>query len=242
MTLSWMDHALVLGFAVAWPAWALRSHRAYRERVRAGVVGARLAGYAHAAITQWLLASLAVGLWIHASRDWSEIGLAVPAGLRPWAALAVAGALGGLMLAQSAAVEGRPETHGQVRAAVAPMAELLPADRSDLHGFVALSITAGVCEEVLFRGLLPWYLAQALGPWGGQALALAAFGAAHAYLGATAVVRAVLAGLVAAALYVWSGSLLPSMLLHALVDVAGGWMAYVVLRDPGPVEGAAAAG
>jgi membrane protease YdiL (CAAX protease family) len=168
--------------------------------------------------------------------------VAVPEGWRPWAALVAAGVLGGLLLVQSAAVQGRPETHAQVRQALAPMAEVLPADANDLRGFVALSLTAGICEELLFRGVLPWYLAHGIGFWGGQALALALFGAAHAYLGATAAARALGAGLVAAVLYVWSGSLLPSMLLHAVLDVAGGWMAYAIAprttADAGfPVEG-----
>ena len=82
MTPTWMDHFLVAAFAVAWPAWAWRSDAAYRARVRAGMAGARLAGYAQAAVAQWLLASLAVGLWIHAGRDWSGARLVLRRGAK----------------------------------------------------------------------------------------------------------------------------------------------------------------
>jgi len=223
-----MDHALAAAFALAWPLWVLRREGAYRETVRAGVPGARLAAYAGAMVTQWLFASAAVGLWIHRGRDWGEIGLRGLAGGRAWTGLLVAAVLGGFFLAQSAVVARRPALHDEVRAALLRYRELLPAHRSDLTGFLALSITAGVCEELLFRGLLPWYLGHGLPPWAAQAAALALFAAAHLYLGWMAVVRAFLAGGAAAGLYLWTGSLLPGMLLHAAVDAAGGWMAYAV--------------
>jgi membrane protease YdiL (CAAX protease family) len=234
---TWMDHLIVAGFALAWPAASFVRHRAYRAQVRARMPGARLAGYAETATTEWIFGALAVALWIRTARDWSAIGLVAPSGWRAWAAMAVALALGGLLVAQSMSVARTPQAHDQVRAAIAPVAEVLPAQPNDLKGFLALALTAGICEEILFRGLLPWYLGHALGFWGGHALALAIFGGLHGYLGATASLRALLTGIPLAGLYIWTGSLLPSMVLHALADVAGGWMGYAVLRDePAGVE------
>jgi len=244
---TWLDFMFTLALAVVWPAVALHQHRGYQARVRAGVPGARLAAYAMGVITQWLLAATVVALWIHLARQWTDIGLVRPAGWQGWAATAVALVIGGLLFAQSAMVARRPETHAQVRAAVANYAELLPVRRSDLSGFSALSITAGVCEELLFRGYLVWVLSHWLGAWGAQGGALLVFGVAHAYLGRGAVIRALIAGAVAAGLYVWSGSLIPSMLFHALLDLSSGWMGYIVLAEDAGQDGqggkvAAAAG
>jgi membrane protease YdiL (CAAX protease family) len=234
---TWLDLVFTLAIAVVWPAMALRQHRGYQARVRAGVPGARLAAYATGVITQWLLAATVVALWIHLARQWSDLGLARPAGWHGWVATGVAAALGGLLLAQSAMVARRPETHAQVREAMAGYAELLPVRRSDLSGFSALSITAGICEELLFRGYLAWVLAHWLGGWGGQAGALLVFGVAHSYLGRGAVLRAMVAGAAAAGLYLWSGSLIPSMLLHALIDLSSGWMGYIVLAEDSRKDG-----
>jgi hypothetical protein len=231
-----MDHVLVLAFAVAWPLHGLLSHRRYREGVRRGEAGARLAAYAQGMLTQWLFVALAVALWIRHGRDFGLLGLRAPSTAAAWAALAVAAAVGRAFLLQSAVVARRPDTHPEVREALAPVVEILPRDRNDLTGFLSLSLTAGICEEILFRGLLPWYLGHALGLWGGQALALALFALAHLYLGGTATWRAGLAGAAAGALYLWSGSLVPSMLLHASLDASAGWMAYVALRSPEPAE------
>jgi len=229
--ITWMDHALVIGVAVAWPAREYLRYGAYRRRVHSGVPGARLAGYAEAMLIQWLLAAATVALWIALSRDWAGLGLTFPATARTWAGLGVAAGLAGLMLAQTVMVGRSPEAQAQARTALAPYAELLPADRRDLTGFASLSITAGVCEELLFRGLLPWHFGHWLGVGGAQASALALFALAHSYIGPRAVARALLAGLVAALLYVWTGSLVPSMLLHAGLDIVAGWMAYEVLGD-----------
>jgi hypothetical protein len=228
---SWIDFLLSLGVGVIFPALALRLNAAFRARVRAGVPGARLAEYAQGMISQWLLATAVVALWIHLDRSWESIGLVRPAGSAGWGAVAVAVLLGAGLLAQSAVVARRPETHAQVRAAIESYADLLPVRRSDLSGFSALSITAGICEELLFRGYLAWVLAHWLGSWGGQAGVLLVFGLAHAYLGRGAVPRALMAGAIAAGLYLWSGSLLPSMLFHAVVDISAGWMSYTVLAE-----------
>jgi membrane protease YdiL (CAAX protease family) len=225
-----LDHLLVLAFAVVWPVHGLRTYARFREDVRRGVPGARLAAYAGSMLTQWLLAASAVAVWIGQGRDFADLGLRAPTGWAGAASLAVAALLGGALLGQSAFVARTPRTHAQVRQGLAPLAEMLPKGRNDLTGFLALSVTAGICEEVLYRGFLPWYLDGFVGSAGAHALALAAFAAAHGYLGWAGAARAGLAGAAAAGLYLGSGSLAASMLLHAALDVSAGLMAYAVLE------------
>jgi uncharacterized protein len=229
--MTWMDHALVLAFAAVGPVWGYFSYQKHKQRVRAGIPGARLATYAQGIIEQWLLVTAVVALWIHRDRDWSWIGLVAPDSPGGALALVVAVLVGALLLLQTASVARQPETHPRVRDTVRPFIEMVPVQRSDLTGFVAVSITAGVCEEILFRGMLGWYLTGSLGAWGAQAATLAIFAAGHLYLGVQGAVRAFLAGAAFAGLYLWSGSLIPSILLHALVDISSGWMAYEVLRE-----------
>ncbi len=239
--MTWMDHALVGAFAVLWPVWGLLGHEKYKARVRAGFPGTRLAAYSQVMILEWLFVTAACALWIHLARDWSWIGLVGLGTPASWWAMGVAAVLAALLLAQSAQVARSPETHLKLRGSLVSFAEVLPVDRSDFTGFLAVSITAGVCEEILYRGLLGWYFGQWLGVWGGQAAAVLMFGAAHAYLGARASIRTLLAGAVAAGLYLWCGSLLPSILLHAVIDISSGWMAYEVLRERPTVPSAAGA-
>jgi membrane protease YdiL (CAAX protease family) len=229
----WTDHLLVVGFAALWPAWGLWRYPEYRRRVRAGVPGTRLAAYAAGILAQWLLAAAAVALWAYEGRAWSDVGLVFPSGGGAWLGSAVAAILTALIVAQNVGVARRRDLHGAVREVLAPYDELLPADRNDLTGWLSLSATAGVCEEILFRGVLPWYLAGiGLGHWGGHAAALLVFGAAHLYLGPRAAVRALVAGGAAAGFYLWTGSLAASMVLHASVDAASGTLALAVRPEP----------
>lgn len=99
---------------------------------------------------------------------------------------------------------------------------LLPSTRAERWLFAAVSVTAGVCEELVFRGLLPLYFAKllpGLPGWAGVAIGVAGFGVAHAYQGLRGVLQASLLGAVFATATAISGSVLTAMAFHALNDL-----------------------
>ena len=98
--------------------------------------------------------------------------------------------------------------------------------------FTALGLSAGICEELLYRGFLVAYLASFLGLWPGALAAGAVFGIAHLYQGWGGIVRTGIFGVVFALLYAWSGQLWGLVILHAAVDVLNGRAARVV-QNPG---------
>lgn len=103
-----------------------------------------------------------------------------------------------------------------------PLAPLLPHTRAERWAFAGVALTAGLTEELLYRGYLPWFLALAapVGGYGGALLVSSvAFGLGHAWQGLRVVVLAGLAGLGLASLAFSTGSLLLPVLLHVLVDL-----------------------
>ena len=104
-----------------------------------------------------------------------------------------------------------------------------------------LALTAGFCEELLYRGYLVWCVAPWLGQLGGMAAIVLAFGVSHAYQGRKGAMRATLAGLVMAVIVLTSGSLIPAMIVHALIDIGGGTVGYLLQREEAPVTQAAQA-
>jgi membrane protease YdiL (CAAX protease family) len=113
----------------------------------------------------------------------------------------------------------------------------------DWQAFAPLAVTAGICEELLFRGYLVWFLTPWLGLWGAAGLSVVSFGVAHGYQGPTFAVRAFLAGAVMGGLALLTGSVLPGMVLHAVVDLAGGYAGYRALREtPAPAPTASPEG
>jgi membrane protease YdiL (CAAX protease family) len=104
---------------------------------------------------------------------------------------------------------------------------------------VPLSFTAGICEEILFRGYLIWMLTPWLGLLGAAAVSAVMFGLAHGYQGGKFGPRAFYAGFVMTAFVLATGSIIPGMVLHALVDLVGGYAAYMALRDTPANDGVA---
>ncbi|MFN3707314.1 CPBP family intramembrane glutamic endopeptidase [Microcella sp.] len=103
---------------------------------------------------------------------------------------------------------------------VGDIAALLPRNRPELGWGAALSINAGVSEELLFRLALPALLVIVTGePLSAFGLAALVFGLLHAYQGPVGVAVTTLVGLAFTAVYVLSGSILLVMALHALFDL-----------------------
>lgn len=117
---------------------------------------------------------------------------------------------------------GGPGVRDSFRQMMEPVSALLPSTREERWLFAAVAVTAGICEELLFRGFLLFYLQDL---FLGLSLAAAVivssivFGMAHLYQGAKGVLGTGVFGLGMALLYVWSGSLLLPIILHALLDL-----------------------
>lgn len=93
---------------------------------------------------------------------------------------------------------------------------------------VALSVLAGVGEELLFRGAVQGWLVQHTGPWTAVIASSVLFGLVH-YVSFTYFLVATGLGLVLGAAYHLSASLGMVMLWHALYDVVA---LYCLLRFP----------
>jgi membrane protease YdiL (CAAX protease family) len=116
--------------------------------------------------------------------------------------------------------------HGLLSHGEAVSNPLLPAVPSGVTGifvWIGLSISAGICEEIVFRGYLQRQLAALSGSTSlailGQAVA---FGVAHGYEGLGAVIGIVVYGLAIGALAQWRGNIRAGVLAHAAWDILAG--------------------
>ena len=104
------------------------------------------------------------------------------------------------------------------------------------RAFDAVSVTAGVCEEVIFRGFLIAYLMAALGApfWVAGLLSSVIFGFAHAYQGPAGIPRTAAVGGMLAILYGLTGSLWAPIVAHAVIDITSGRIAFAAFTENTP--------
>ena len=208
-------------------------HRRFEGRLRTDA-GARRSFYLRLLVLEWGLALLALVIWLSAPDvDAAAVGLAWPDG---WPGPVAGGlsllvvvfvvastrALRGGVLTELPAPTAETATGRHAELPVHATLALLPRTPSERRLFTMVGLTAGICEEWLYRGFFLAVVAAVAGdlPTGVLVLVAAvAFGLAHAYQGIGGVLTTGVLGAVMAALYLDTGSLLLPVLLHALIDL-----------------------
>ncbi|SFK62115.1 CPBP family intramembrane glutamic endopeptidase [Geodermatophilus ruber] len=208
-------------------------HRRFEGRLRAEE-GARRSFYGRLLVLEWGLALLALVIWLNAPGvDAAAVGLRWP---QSWPG-PLAGAAAVLLLvfvavstralrsgalAEAAAARRRPGEGRHAEPQVHATLALLPRTRGERRLFTVVGLTAGVCEEWLYRGFFLAVVAAVAGGLSTPALVAVgavAFGLAHAYQGVAGIVTTGVLGGVLAGLYLDTGSLLLPVLLHVVIDL-----------------------
>lgn len=230
MTLPWLNpHFNVAGGVIGVAAAGyvtgvapLLGRWKYRRlaRARAHDAGALIRFYRVSLLIGWawvVLVALVPALAPGVRRG--DLGLAWPSG--SGASWAFAGTVALLILFGVTALairryvaSGRP-LPGQNR-----FSALIPRTSAERRLAGAVTVTAGISEELLCRGLL---IATGVGVFGlpvlvAAVVAVVLFGLAHLYQGATGVLGTAIVGGILTALYLASGSLLLPILVHVALD------------------------
>jgi uncharacterized protein len=211
-------------------------HRRFEGRLRTDPA-ARRSFYRRLLALEWGLALVALVVWAAAPGvRAAHVGLVLPPrwpGVFGWlacAALAVLVLMSTRALRSGALAGPSPDVlrrtrPGEARHAEPPGAStlaLLPRSRSERRLFALVGVTAGICEEWLYRGFFLAVVAALLPGLQTALLVLVAgvaFGLAHAYQGTSGVLTTGVLGGVLAGVYVSTGSLLLPVLLHAAIDL-----------------------
>jgi uncharacterized protein len=111
---------------------------------------------------------------------------------------------------------------------------LLPQTPLESIFAVSLVLTVAICEEFIYRGFVQTVIQAALhsSALGGALLSAAPFAVAHLYQGRKGVITTFIVGLIFAASRLWTGSLIPSAVIHFTVDFSAGVAASRLLRAP----------
>ena len=154
------------------------------------------------------------GKWNRAIDFWIDAGIAVGFWCVVW----------GMLIAMNLLL-------GQNKAGLEAVKALLPRTAVEMVIWVCLSVTAGFCEEFVFRGYLQrQFLALTGKPEAAVVLQAIVFGAAHAYQGWKGAVTITVYGGLFGGLAAWRKSLRPGMMQHAAQDTFSGLVGSFLLR------------
>ncbi len=196
-----------------------------RHKRRKDQPGARNRMFRETMVMLWSMAGIAVMGWVLSGRSLADIGFAPVANdLQGWLALGLTGlALAycawqvfGVLASRQSRISVRKQLEG------VELDTMRPSNTSEALHFQAVSITAGVTEEVIFRGVVIGALALVLPFWAAVVVSLIAFTLPHAYQGLAGMARVLPTGAVLTAIVLLGGSLWPAILAHIVVDMTAG--------------------
>ena len=231
--MTWFDHLFALALLIGIPAYAAWDVPRLSRRVVNDPENARIEDYWLTMALQWGLTLALIGWWRYAGRPFADLGLSTPSGVGRWWTVIISSASIAFFGWQAYSVARSVDSQAKVRAqldAQPSVRVILPASPRELLVFGALALTAGICEEILYRGYLLYYMRAWLPGIAAIVATIVVFGLAHLYQGGRGILLTGLAGAVAMGLYLFTGSLAAPVILHATLDLANGFMAYTAMQ------------
>ncbi len=196
--------------------------------------GARLKFYKSSIIGLWIPTVFILLLVIFTELTLKDIGLSMPhinvITLGPWVTYAVIAVASFYLLVilyysigyqYSDKIRAQLDQAKQKEYANVSFSEVLPVSEKEKKLWNYVSLTAGITEEIIYRGFLIFalaYLFPTLSIWLVILLASLLFGLAHTYQGVTGVTRTTVVGVMFSVLYIGIGSILPLIIFHFLID------------------------
>jgi uncharacterized protein len=231
--------AVYLGYE---SAVGLAKYRRLKRDIAGGNIGARSRFYWEILIFEWLTALLAfaalefdvarlapsqlkigetaLGRWCASA--WSHVDTSFLAGIGLGAVLSM-GAVFAILWRARRQNAGQLEPDGTSfwKRLLPDISALVPTTARERVLFALVAVSAGICEEIVYRAWLLDVLHGAIGFGGFTLVGIAAvvFGLGHYYQGIAGILLTSLLGLVFCWLYIASGTLLVPIVIHAAIDL-----------------------
>ena len=227
-----VDHILVFILFFAQPVYGYFEGRRFEARAKAGLPVDRLRFYRHTMWVEWAFLAVLGAFWFTFGRPVEDLGFVSPGGGGFWIGLVLLFAMtGALFYSWRSARNAGPTDKSEQSDQLQRVAHYIPQSAEELQSFFRVSITAGVVEEIVYRGFVLWYLGQFMPLWLAVIVSSVAFGLGHSYQGPKGATQAGLVGLAFAIFYVGTGSIWLPIVAHALLDIFQGATLYEMLRQ-----------
>ena len=227
MQIQWLVFAV---FCLALVADHLVFWRGFERRVEVDAGKARRILWTQWIVMLWGCSALVMALWIAQGLPLAALGLEMPTGLRLWVPLVLTAAFVALQISTGFKIARLPD-RTKLHQRVGSTGLIMPRDASELPVIALASLSAGFCEELLCRGFVIWLFQPFVGWWIAAILSLALFTLAHIYQGKEGMIKVAALGGLLTLVVALCHSLWPAIVLHAAIDLTGGWIGWQIFRE-----------
>ncbi len=187
--------------------------------------------YASTIAFQWAISAIIAWRCFVGGLDRQDLGLEIAHWPKEVVAVAVVSAL--LVTNQIIGVRHLASKSVEKRGLIGRLAEkLLPRMRREKKLAVLLVFTVAICEEFIYRGFVEgWFQSLTSSAAAAALISAAFFASAHVYQGRRGLLMTFLVGLMLSGVRIWTGSILPCILIHFAVDLSAGIASYRLLTE-----------
>jgi len=229
------DHVLLLVMGILIPIFAVFQSQPQLKDMTFDT-DSKLQIYYGNSIFQWIGVGVILIVWWINERPFLDLGFSFP----KYSSIAI-GLIGLFTIAYFLDVwlELRsPEQIDKTRKKWLKDIPFLPENWQELKHFFFVAVTAGFCEEVIFRGFfIQYFLAvnpdNLIGTWTAIIIPAFLFAFGHIYQGHLAVFKTLLMAILLGWIFILTESLWIPIVIHFLVDAIGGYIAMRVLKKEG---------
>ncbi|MEM7327285.1 MAG: type II CAAX endopeptidase family protein [Pseudomonadota bacterium] len=228
-SLSLVDILFIAIIILGLPIESLLNLKKGRAELASGTPGARIKLYSQTILLLWGLAIPTVILWAASGRAWDALGFQLVGGPMAISGWLLAALIAGFFLVQYSSVTKSAAAREKFRDDFAKntlMSNFMPHTDAERRIFNVMGISAGIAEEIVFRGYLIWAFSLYLPLWAAALASLLVFTLLHIYQGASQLPLIFLSGAAVTLVFLLSGSLWPAIALHIFVDVINNNMVW----------------
>lgn len=227
-----IDHILIVLLGIALPIYAVFFSQPAMKKIEYDTE-TKLTVYWSNSASLWVMAIVVMLVWYFSGRDLIDLGFGLPDfGGSLWIWLTAIFVLGYIL--DAGYKMSSPKRKKELIDKFIKNTPFLPQTKKETYHFMIVALSAGVCEEIIFRGYFIQYLMyftgdSDMGIWLAISIPAAVFAFSHFYQGWDAVLKIVVLAVIFGFLFWSMQSLWWLILLHILLDVAGGVLAYKIL-------------
>lgn len=217
LLLSFLPHMLFAYTVLVEPFLRLNFYRLFNQQIKLDPT-TRLLFYRTQILWEWSWVIVLAIIVAPSSKPLATLGLTPPTPIG-WIIMAVL--LLGIGLSVGL-IRRSPGAMASMQASLEASANLLPSTPNERKWYAATAITAGICEELLYRAFLIPYLHFNFNVQDWTILAVLSgiiYGLSRLYQGFKGFSQTALTGFAYTYVYLFSGSVLPAMVFHILVEL-----------------------